>query len=245
MDAIASRPNSCEAGVKLERPALHDRTEYVLERVAGRRALSVGLGGKPEETSYSFDLRRPQDLSWTFSARIAAAAAATTFVDISSRAIEVFRPQVEASYHLIDITASPEEWPVELAETRCDVIVLGEVIEHLADPGAALRSLTTLLADGGEVVVTVPNAFNLSTVARLAARVENVHPEHVAYYSASTLTRLLELSGLELVDLGFYRTRPLHVRHALASPLGYAAGLVAERFPQYARGLVAAARPAP
>lgn len=230
--------------MKLERAALHDRTSFVLDRVAGRRVVSIGLGGQTHDTSYSFNVTDAIDLSGTFSARLAAVASRTTFIDISDAAIAAFRPQVEADYHNADITAPVATWPTALTEVRCDHVVLGEVLEHLPCPGAALRSLATLLDPGGSIVVTVPNAFNLSVVARLAGRTENVHPEHVAYYSASTLTRLFTMSGLEPVEIGFYRTRPLHWRQALKGPMGYASGLIAERLPQYARGLVAVARPA-
>lgn len=230
--------------MKVAPSGLHDRTSFVLDRVAGTRVVSVGLGGQTHDTSYSFNVTDAIDLSGTFSARLAAVAAHTTFIDISDAAIEAFRPQVPADYHNADITAPVDSWPTALAEVRCDHVVLGEVLEHLACPGAALRSLATLLDPGGALVVTVPNAFNLSVVAKLASRTENVHPEHVAYYSASTLTRLLAMSGLEAVEIGWYRTRPLHWRQALRNPLAYGSGWVAERMPQYARGLVAVARPA-
>lgn len=214
----------------------------MLARTTSRRVVSVGLGGQIGATDYSFDLDRA-DLAGTFSARLAAAAERATFIDISGRAIDAFSQQVDADYHEADITADPAEWPATLRETRCDVVVLGEVLEHLDAPGRALRGLQQLLAPGGIVVVTVPNAFNLSVTARMAVRDENVHPEHVAYYSPSTLTRLLESASLSVCELAFYRTRPLRAAQLLRAPLGYLSGAVAERLPQFARGLIAVARP--
>jgi 2-polyprenyl-3-methyl-5-hydroxy-6-metoxy-1,4-benzoquinol methylase len=40
---------------------------------------------------------------------------------------------------------------------RFDVIVLGDVLEHLRDPDTTLRDLVTLLAPGGRVVISLPN----------------------------------------------------------------------------------------
>jgi 2-polyprenyl-3-methyl-5-hydroxy-6-metoxy-1,4-benzoquinol methylase len=40
---------------------------------------------------------------------------------------------------------------------RFDVIVLGDVLEHLRDPATTLRDLTTLLAPRGRMVISVPN----------------------------------------------------------------------------------------
>lgn len=228
--------------MRFGRLPLHDRADFVLARTTGRRVVSVGLGGQVGATDYSFDLAAA-DLVHTFSARLAAAAAQVTFVDISARAIEAFSPHVEADYVEADVTADPSEWPSTLLETRCDVVVLGEVLEHLDAPGRALRGLQQLLAPGGVIVITVPNAFNLSVIAKIAVRNENVHPEHVAYYSPSTLTRLCESASLTICELAFYRTRPLRASQLLHAPLGYLSGAVAERLPQFARGLVAVARP--
>lgn len=228
--------------MRFGRPSLHDRERYVFDRVRGKRVVSIGLGGQVQDTGYSFNLATA-DLRNTFSARLAAEAAQTCFIDVSDAAIAASEPQVDADYFNADITRDPTQWPPGLSGLQCDVVVLGEVLEHLDNPGSALRSLQTLLAPGGSFLVTVPSAFNLSVVMRMARRDENVHPEHVAYYSPSTLTRLFEMAGLRVTELGFYRTRSLEGSHALRAPMGFLAGAVAERMPQFGRGIVASGRP--
>ena len=42
-----------------------------------------------------------------------------------------------------------------------DVIVMGDVLEHLADPARLLRDCKSLLAPGGRVVISVPNVANV------------------------------------------------------------------------------------
>jgi SAM-dependent methyltransferase len=42
-----------------------------------------------------------------------------------------------------------------------DVILLGDVIEHLRDPIAAMRDLLSLLADDGRIIVSVPNVSHI------------------------------------------------------------------------------------
>ncbi len=44
---------------------------------------------------------------------------------------------------------------------RFDVILLGDVIEHLRDPIPVMRDLLTLLADDGRVIVSVPNVSHI------------------------------------------------------------------------------------
>jgi SAM-dependent methyltransferase len=45
----------------------------------------------------------------------------------------------------------------ELDVGRFDCIICADVLEHLADPAAALRGLTALLEPDGRVIVSLPN----------------------------------------------------------------------------------------
>jgi 2-polyprenyl-3-methyl-5-hydroxy-6-metoxy-1,4-benzoquinol methylase len=48
-----------------------------------------------------------------------------------------------------------------LESGRFDVIVLGDVLEHLRDPDASLADLLTLLDTGGRVVISLPNVAHV------------------------------------------------------------------------------------
>ena len=80
-------------------------------------------------------------------------------------------------------------------------VVLGDVIEHLPDPGAALDRVKELLAPGGGVMLMLPDAG--SRVARvMGSRWWSVIPTHVHYFTRSSLRRLLDDHGFELRHLG-------------------------------------------
>ena len=96
---------------------------------------------------------------------------------------------------------------VELDE-RPDVIVAGELIEHLPDAVGFLRSLT--MDDrfrGSQLVLTTPNACSLHNVALGVFRRESTHRDHVAIHSYKTLSTLMRLA--EVAD---YDILPYHVR---------------------------------
>jgi SAM-dependent methyltransferase len=59
---------------------------------------------------------------------------------------------------------------------RWDVIVLADVLEHLDDPSAMLRSCTSLLADGGRLLVSVPNGRGPFEIESALARVSLLGP---------------------------------------------------------------------
>ncbi|MEY4545495.1 MAG: hypothetical protein RL685_1690 [Pseudomonadota bacterium] len=80
-----------------------------------------------------------------------------------------------------------------------DVITLFDVLEHVHDPRAVLSIVRGWLAPGGLLVLSVPNAG--SWVARwLGPRWVLLLREHLWYFAPPTLARLLQRTGLELVD---------------------------------------------
>jgi 2-polyprenyl-3-methyl-5-hydroxy-6-metoxy-1,4-benzoquinol methylase len=100
------------------------------------------------------------------------------------------------------------EWDVErVGELELDrpveIIVLGEVLEHLANPGLCLRGMHRIMdGAGAQAVITVPNAFSMRRLIPVALKkIELVMPDHVAYYSPTTLSELLGRSGMKVREL--------------------------------------------
>ena len=75
-----------------------------------------------------------------------------------------------------------------------DLIVAGEVIEHLSNPGAFLDKLKKYNCD---ILITVPNAFSPNSAI---VGIENVNLEHVAWYSYHTLKALVERHGYTILE---------------------------------------------
>jgi 2-polyprenyl-3-methyl-5-hydroxy-6-metoxy-1,4-benzoquinol methylase len=77
-----------------------------------------------------------------------------------------------------------------------DVILAGEIIEHIVNPGLFLRSARRHLAPGaGRLVITTPNHFSSRRYLHFLAGREKCHPHHTCYYSYHTLSRLLAMCG--------------------------------------------------
>jgi 2-polyprenyl-3-methyl-5-hydroxy-6-metoxy-1,4-benzoquinol methylase len=94
-------------------------------------------------------------------------------------------------------------------DVRFDLILAGDVIEHLPNPGLFLESARSVLASGGRILITTANAFPVVGFAKALLDHEAVHPEHTAYFSYSTLRCLCELCGLRVVRFGYYRCEPM------------------------------------
>ena len=82
-----------------------------------------------------------------------------------------------------------------------DIILWIEVIEHINDPVEELKKFKTLLRPGGVVYLTTPN-FN--SISRLLLKEElNLisYPNHLAYYTPSTLKYLFEHNGFRTLKV--------------------------------------------
>jgi SAM-dependent methyltransferase len=100
-----------------------------------------------------------------------------------------------------------------------DAVVLGDVIEHLPAPGAALDRIAALCRPGAVLSLALPDAG--SRVARaLGARWWSVIPTHVQYFTRHSLRTLLARHGWQVLEL---RTAPkaFSVRYYLSRVGGY------------------------
>jgi SAM-dependent methyltransferase len=112
-----------------------------------------------------------------------------------------------------------------------DAVVLGDVIEHLPDPSAALQRVADLLAAGGVVALMLPDAG--SRLARaMGRRWWSVLPTHVQYFTRSSLRVLLERNGFAVRHVGT-SPKAFSVRYYLGRLGGYS--------PSLGRAVVAAA----
>ena len=91
---------------------------------------------------------------------------------------------------------------------RPDLIVAGELIEHLPDTLAFLRSLkgSPELA-GVEFAFSTPNACSWHNIAIGLLGRESTHQDHLQIYSYKTLRTLFDRAGVELLSLQPYGAR--------------------------------------
>lgn len=98
--------------------------------------------------------------------------------------------------------------PTTFAPNSFDVVTSFQVFEHLVDPSKELAIIQELVRPGGIVMIEVPNVETWS-VRLLKQRHRHFVYDHVSFFSADTLGKLMERHGFEVVT-AFYPTRVLN-----------------------------------
>ena len=192
-----------ERGQRATAAALLDRVE---SHTARGRILDVGCW-------LGFMLSEARDRGWD-----------AVGIEPSEPASAWARERLGLDVRTADVTAVP-------MDAAFEAVVMGDVIEHLVEPGAALRRVRRALSDAGVLALALPDSGSL--VARtMGRRWWSVLPTHVQYFTRASLTRLLEGSGYEVLEV---TTAPkaFSVRYYLGRVEGYS--------PRLGRALVSAA----
>ena len=211
---------------RIERRLVTDRETFIAEAARGKRVLHVGF------VDYPYLQSRLESKTWLH-ARLAAVSREIVGVDMAAE--DIARLRAHPEYGTL-IEGNAEELHM-LGLGRFDLIVAGEVVEHLDNPGRFLDSARSVLSSDGRLLVTVPNAFCLRRMLRIPFGVEKVHPDHVAYYSQATMGELLRRHGYAVVFAAGYRL-PADGRNRLAFQLDRAASLIS---PNLCEGLICVA----
>jgi SAM-dependent methyltransferase len=84
---------------------------------------------------------------------------------------------------------------------RFDLVVAGDIIEHLDAPGAMLQRAADHLADDGMLLVTTPNPITLLRYLRVFLKGKaGANKQHTCWFTAKVLGQLADRNGLEVVE---------------------------------------------
>jgi len=198
---------------------LVDRVEFLLRACAGQRVLHLGATDAPGTVAA---LRNGRFLH----SRLLEVVASLVGMDNNKAMIDFLRNE----FGIDDIRFGEIEEASNYPGDNFDVVVVGEILEHLSNPGQALDALRARVGHGKMLIVTVPNAYSLKAFLRAIAGHELIHPDHVLHHSLHTLCGLLTRHGFNVTQIFSF----------VAGGSGWAATLtnqVLRVFPQLAEGI--------
>lgn len=196
--------------VRCPRPV--DRLDHLEGRVRGATVFDLGA---LDETAY---LAKQTSTSWLH-ARLCGSASSVVGIDSSllvpDEGLTTAPNGKIIRANIFDLQGTVDRYG------RPDVIVAGEIIEHLPDTGALLQSLKQIppLA-GARLLVSTPNACCWHNFLIGLAGRESMHKDHLQVYSYKVLATLFDRHGYEVETITPYHARfpeMIEARQGLAS----------------------------
>jgi|SRR5579859_525725 len=137
------------------------------------------------------------------------------------------------------IIADIEEQSLDLEKESFDVIICGDVLEHLRDPWAALQYLNSFLRRGGTFVISLPNILYWRAFGRIVLGDFRYSPSgvldrtHLRFFCRKNMLDLVRTAGLGIlsVEPSFRRHRQLRNDRLMnALSLGLAERFLAQQY---------------
>lgn len=215
--------------------SLVQRLDFIREACRGKRVLHLGCTNWPytlESLEHNMLLHR----------ELEQIADRVVGFDADEQGIETLRENGSVNLHTADLERLDL---LELDETF-DVIVAGEMIEHLNNPGLFLNGIKRFMNAETDLVLTTINAYCGMRFWQYGLKgkrgtQEPVHPDHVAYYSYSTLKLLIERHEMRVEKFLFYDIGKEHRPH-VRWHLKFINDVSVAIAPQWADGMIAVCR---
>ncbi len=178
-----------------------------MEMCAGKKVLHLGCTNAPyTQEAIDNDMLLHFELEKT--------AASIYGIDADQKGLDTLKSHSTTNLYFADLENLAS---LDLNETF-DVIVAGEMIEHLNNPGLFLNGIRRFMNSETRLLITTINAYCGMRFFQYGLRgkrgkAEPVHPDHVAYYSYSTLSLLLKRHELNVESFLFYDLGKEHRPH--------------------------------
>jgi 2-polyprenyl-3-methyl-5-hydroxy-6-metoxy-1,4-benzoquinol methylase len=197
---------------KIPRLKMIRRDDWLIDACRSKRVLHVGCTDLPITSD---KIANNQLLH----AKLADVSEEIIGVDVDREGIETLSKLMPDETFLLH---SAEDLPSckALCDRDFDVIVAADVIEHLSNIGLFLEGVRKLLQPGGRLLISTPQSFSIKRMLpMLFWSYEYVHPDHIAYFSFSTLFRLLSRYDLEIEQVYTFQWHNPTLKNWLANSI--------------------------
>lgn len=207
-----------------------DRWEFIKKIVENKEVLDFGCAELVGTTN------NPEKKERWLHGKIKKIAKKLVGVEISEEQSEALRKK---GFEIITGNAEIVE-----INDKFDVIMAGELIEHLSNPGIFLDRVKNFLREEGKLILTTPNRFNFLLFCKSfwnnsIPTYEKEIAKHVFYFDENSLKDLLIRHEYYIEDVAYYQSFGKNYDKFLDS---FWIKLIAKFRPAFLRGLIVVAK---
>lgn len=168
-----------------------EKEAYIQEKSNGKTVLDLGCIRHSAEFA-------EKDPKWLHS-KIRSVAKKTVGIDYLPEEVEKLRKKG------FDIRFGDVTKPLDIDE-RFDVIVAGDLIEHLSNFDGFFDNCTRLLKEEGILIITTPNPFYTDEFHYVAYKKDYIiNPEHTCWIDPQALSQLAARFGYSIAEAHFLK----------------------------------------
>ena len=167
------------------------------------------------------DLMEPEDRENAINCLDIGCACGATLLEIKNRypnaklyGIELDPHSAAFASHIATVVQGNVETMDFPFDVSFDYIILGDVLEHLVEPGQLLKKLKSHLSDRGVIITSIPNILHFSAIGQILmgsfayADSGVLDRTHLRFFTLYDSVNLLQNSGYEITNLQKLVERP-------------------------------------
>lgn len=171
----------------LPKTKLVNRMEFYLRKSTNQKVLNLGPVGRDDPPIPLCSIHK----------RIMEVSNGVVGIDLDKKGIDLANKE---GIHNI-IWGNVEEMENISLKEKFTLIIAGDIIEHLSNPGKFLEGVKQFFSKDTEMIISTPNAFCFQRfIPTLLFNREILHPEHTCYFSYNTMKNLLERHGFRIKE---------------------------------------------
>ena len=167
-----------------------NRIEFIKQQVKNKTVLHFGF------VDHSLNLSHNK--KWLHG-ELLSSAKEVYGVDILKKEVEFYKKKYP---HLFCFNILADPVPNEIKNKSFDVVVLGEILEHIPEPIIFLKKINSCL-NFKKIIITVPNAFAINNFFNVFKGAEKINSDHYFWFTPYTLSKQLYLSKFVIEKMVF------------------------------------------
>lgn len=211
-------------------PRVASRTEFILDECRKKKALHVGC----VDSGFYTDRKSTGTL---LHKSIQDVAGSLHGVDIDESGVTEMKNEGFHDIYLLNISVEKDRRMLIKKLEKAggiDVIIAGEVLEHVPDPVMFVKALVEISSKfDAKCIITTPNTFYFGSIFHVLRNEEEMHPDHNFYFSLGTLSAILKKAG-HVYDIKY----AVYLNLSTSTGRRMIKGIITKMFPLLSDGLI-------